>query len=58
MHRTVVRRALELAAESSSIEEVRLKLLREGHFSVAPRIRCGAIKRQIAERLICSRTSD
>lgn len=48
---TIIARALELAEGSASLEEVRVKLLREGYFGVAPRLRHRHVKPKILARL-------
>ena len=47
----LVERAFQLARECHSVEEVRLRLLAEGYFSVGPRLRLRHVKREIVSRL-------
>jgi hypothetical protein len=47
----LVARALQLAEECHSVEEVRARLLIEGYFSVAPRLRLKHVKRELLSRL-------
>lgn len=47
----LVARALELADECHSLEEVRIRLLSDGYFNVAPRLRLKHVKRELLFRL-------
>jgi hypothetical protein len=48
----LVERAFLLAEQCSSVEEVRLRLLAEGYFSVGPRLRLKHVKRELISRLL------
>lgn len=50
----IIERALELAAESRSVDEVRKTLKAEGYSSVAEHLSGKFIRRQIVERLLPS----
>ena len=50
----IIERALELAAESLSVEEVRRKLKAEGYTKIEAHLSGKLIRRQIVERLLSS----
>ena len=47
----IIERAFELAAESGSVSEVKVKLGREGYFNVQAHLGGRVIRRDIARRL-------
>lgn len=47
----IIERAFELAAESGSVSEVKVKLGREGYFNVQAHLGGRVIRRDISERL-------
>ena len=47
----LVARALQLAEECSCLEEIRTRLLAEGYFNVASRLRLKHVKRELVARL-------
>jgi hypothetical protein len=51
---SVIERALQLATESQSFNEVERKLLREGYEAVVQHLRGRVIRRQIVARLMPS----
>jgi hypothetical protein len=47
----IIERAFELAAESGSVSEVKVKLSREGYFNVQAHLTGRVIRRDIEQRL-------